>query len=93
MSDTKRWLRRAETYRYSQDDRTKQWKYEKLLEPTINAFLDDNKQTSIVVGKYKLETEPWRMAAIMAYRKFNLKLVEKQLEDEQTEITLVKKMH
>jgi hypothetical protein len=93
MSDTKRWIKRAETYRYSQDDRTKQWKYEKSLEPTINAFLDDCKQTNLVVGQFNLELEPWRMAAIMSFRKYQLKLHVNTLEGDLTEISLTKKLH
>lgn len=90
MSDTKSWLKRAETYRYSQDDRTKQWKCEKKLEPIINAFLDDPKQSTMVVGSYNLELEPWQLAAIISFRKYNLKIQEKTLVDNLTEITIVK---
>ena len=90
MSTTKSWLTRAETYRYSQDDRTKQWKCEKTLKPIIDAFLDDSKQSTIVVGSYNLELEPWQLAAIMSFRKYNLKIHEKTLIDNMTEITLIK---
>jgi hypothetical protein len=90
MSNTKAWLKHAETYKYSQDDRTKQWKYEKELTPEFNRFLDDNKQNSMVVGQYNLKLEPWRLAAIISFRKYNLKISKKNIDDDITEIIVTK---
>ncbi len=91
MSNTDSWAKRAESHRYSQDDRGKQWRFEKELATKIDPFIDDAKQTSMVVGTYNLELEPWRMAAIISFRKYNLKILEKAvLNTETTEITLVK---
>ena len=90
MSDTDEWLKRVETYRYSQDDRTKQWKCEKILTPIIDAFLDDAKQHTLVVGPYNLELEPWHLPAIVSFRKYNLKVQKKDLGDDLSEITLIK---
>ncbi len=91
MSNTGSWAKRAESHRYSQDDRGKQWRFEKELSIRIDPFIDDAKQTSIVVGTYNLELEPWRMAAVISFRKFNLKILEKEIPNtENTEITLVK---
>jgi hypothetical protein len=91
MSTTKSWIEHAEAYRYSQDDRTKQWKYEKSLAPTINAFLDDVKQNSLIVGQFDLKKEPWRLMAIIAYRKYNLKIMEKTINENLVEISVVKR--
>ena len=90
MSDTGGWLKRVESYHYSQDDRTKQWKCEKALKPTIDAFLDDAKQATLIVGQYNLELEPWYLPAIISFRKYNLKIQKKDLSADLTEITLVK---
>lgn len=73
------------------DTRHLQYRFEKEIEPAVNAFIDDFKQTSFVVGSYDLTAEPWRMASIIAFRKFNLKILEKRDgATGLTEITLVK---
>lgn len=91
MSDTLCWVKRAQKYRYSQDDRTLSWKFRNELEPLINSFLDNVTQQSYAVGTYNLNKEPWRMASIVDYRKYGLKVVEKKIDNDSTEVTLVKK--
>jgi hypothetical protein len=90
MSGTSSWATRSENYRYSQDDRAKQWKYEKELTPKVEAFVDDLKQNSLVLGKFNFELDPWRMAAIYGLRKYNVKILEKACEEGLTEITIVR---
>lgn len=89
MSNTDSWAKRSETHRYSQDDRTKQWKYERELSKVVDPFIDNLNQSSLVIGQFDLEKEPWRMAAIMSFRKFSLKVVEKPAGD-LVEVSLVK---
>ncbi len=103
MSNTDSWAKRSESHRYSQDDRAKQWKFEKELATKVEPFIDDAKQNSLVVGKFNLDAEPWRMAAVVSFRKYQLKILEKAsketmnnpvtgkpMEVTYTEITLVK---
>lgn len=89
MSNTSSWAKRAETHRYSQDDRMLTWKFTKELEPLVNKFLDDNARQILVVGLYNLDKEPWRMAAIISFRKYQLKIIEK-IVDGLTEVSLYK---
>jgi hypothetical protein len=91
MSNTISWTKRAQNYRYSQDDRTLSWKFRNELEPLVNSFLDNPIQQSYTVGTYNINKEPWRMAAIVDYRKYSLKIIEKKVDGDNTEITLVKK--
>ncbi len=91
MSNTVNWVKRAQTYRYSQDDRTLSWKFRNEIDSAINAFLDNISQQNYTVGIYDLNKEPWRMAAIIDYRKYGVKVVEKKTDNNHTEITLVKK--
>ena len=89
MSESRAWADRLKKHRYSQDERALQWKFENAVRPQIDAFLDDNKVQSYNFGTYNLKEEPWRMAAAKSFRKFNLKIVERETEDG-VEITLVK---
>ncbi len=89
MSSTDFWAKKSETHRYSQDDRSKQKKFEKELTEPINKFLDSD-QKSMVVGQYDLELEPWRIAAVVSFRKFGLKILEKQLDSGLVELTVVR---
>ena len=90
MSNTDSWLKRSESYRYSQDDRTKQWKFEKELTAKVEAFVDDIKQNVLVLGQYNMDLEPWRMAAITSFRKYNVKILEKKQANGLIEVQLVK---
>lgn len=90
MSNTDSWAKRSETHRYSQDDRSKQWKFEKELATKVNPFIDDMKQNTFVAGQFNLDLEPWRMAAVVSFRKYNLRILEKKLDSGLVEVTLVK---
>jgi hypothetical protein len=90
MSNTTSWFNRiGGGYRYSQDERTLQYKFEKQITPLVNAFLDNPNAQTYDFGTYNLEAEPWRVAAAISFRKYNLKILEKEI-DGMTEITLVK---
>ena len=90
MSNTNCWVKRAQRYRYSQDDRTLAWKFRQEIEPKINAFLDDQRQTTYTCGVFDLTREPWRMAVYLDFRKYGVKIQEKQVEN-LTEVILIKK--
>ena len=97
MSNTTAWKDRLAKHRYSQDERALQWKFEKEVGPKIEAFLDNTKEQTFAFGTYNLETEPWRMAAALSFRKYNLKILETDVQvdagdakQSATEITLVK---
>ena len=90
MSTTKSWLKRSQEHRYSEDDRTKQWKFEYALKAQVDPFLADPQCKSIVLGQYNMELEPWRMAAIASFRKFGVKVIEKKV-NELLEVTLLKR--
>lgn len=92
--NTVSWLKRAETHRYSQDDRMLSYKFGQELAPKINSFLDDAKSKELVLGTYNLTKEPWKLIAINEFRKFGVKIIEKSIETVDGEIvtiTLVKK--
>ena len=89
MSETVSWKRRLKEHRYSQDERALQWKFEKEVHPAVDAFIDDPNIQTYNFGKYDLKAEPWRMATAIAFRKYNLKILETEHEDG-TEITLIK---
>jgi hypothetical protein len=91
MSNTASWAKRSATHRYSQVDRAHAWRFRAELDPTVNAFLDNLGQQVLTLGTYNFVKEPWRMATIVDYRKFGIKIVEKKTTDELVEITLVKK--
>ena len=90
MSNTDCWVKRAQRYRYSQDDRTLAWKFRQEIEPKINTFLDDPQQMTYVCGSFDLTREPWRMAVYLDFRKYGVKIQEKQL-GAITEVILIKK--
>ena len=90
MSNTDCWVKRAQRYRYSQDDRTLAWKFRQEIEPKINTFLDDPQQMAYVCGSFDLTREPWRMAVYLDFRKYGVKIQEKQL-GALTEVILIKK--
>ena len=89
MSETASWKRRLKNHRYSQDERALQWKFEKEVHPAVDAFIDDPNVQFYNFGTYDLKAEPWRMATAVAFRKFNLKIVETD-NNGKTDITLVK---
>jgi len=89
MSNTSEWMNRAEKHRYSQDDRTKQWKYEKELTPQIDAFIEAPQVNTLNLGTFNFNLEPWKLAAIMSFRRFNLKVNFKNIE-EHTEVIIAK---
>jgi hypothetical protein len=89
MSEQAGWAIRSQKTVSASDHRVLQWRYEKELEPTINSFLDDSSKPSLVIGSFNLDTEPWRLSAVISFRKYNLKILEKKTE-EITEITVVK---
>jgi hypothetical protein len=91
MSDTASWAKRSTTHRYSQDDRAHAWRFRLEIDPTINAFLDNLGQQVLVLGTYNFVKEPWRMAPIVDYRKYGIKIMEKKVDEENVQITLVKK--
>jgi hypothetical protein len=91
MSNTASWAKRSTTHRYSQDDRMKAWKFGQEIAIPLNAFLDDIATKQFVLGTYNFVKEPWRMAPVVDYRKYGVKIVEKKIDDENTEITLIKK--
>jgi hypothetical protein len=91
MSNTASWAKRSTSYRYSQDDRTKAWRFGQEIATIINNFLDDNAAKQLVLGTYNFVKEPWRMAPVVDYRKYGIKIVEKKTDDENTEIILIKK--
>ena len=90
MSTTTSWLKRSQVHRYSEDDRTKQWKFEYELKARVDPFLSNPQSKSLLIGSYNMELEPWRMAAIASFRKFGVKVIEKKLDD-LLEVTLVKR--
>lgn len=90
MSNTDSWAKRSESHRYSQDDRTKQWKFEKEINAKVEAFIDDIKQNVLVLGQYNMNLEPWRMAAIVSFRKYGVKILEKKQENGMIEVSLMK---
>jgi hypothetical protein len=77
MSNTDQWQRRLDLHRYSQDDRALSYKYQRELEPIVNAFMDDVKQKTLILGSFDADKEPWRLLAINNFRKFGLKVIEK----------------
>jgi hypothetical protein len=79
MSNTSAWKDRLAKHRYSQDERALQWKFEKEIGPKIEAFLDNAKEQTFTFGTYNLEIEPWRMAAALSFRKYNLKILESEV--------------
>lgn len=81
MSNTDQWQKRLERHRYSQDDRMLSYKYQKELEPVVNKFLDESKEKVLVVGVFDLTREPWRRLAINEFRKFGLKVMEKNVNE------------
>lgn len=90
MSNTDSWAKRSESHRYSQDDRTKQWKFEKEINAKVEAFIDDIKQNVLVLGQYNMNLEPWRMTAIVSFRKYGVKILEKKQENGMIEVSLMK---
>ncbi len=89
MSNTSSWIERSETHRYSQDDKSLAWKYQKELEPIVDKFLADYTQQRLIIGTFNLEKEPWRMISIIYFRKYQIKIIEKVVPAG-TEITLTK---
>jgi hypothetical protein len=80
MSNTDEWQNRLARHRYSQDDRSLSWKFQKELDPKVNAFLDgDVKEKSLSLGSYDLQREPWRLLAVNEFRKYGLKVVAKEV--------------
>ena len=77
MSNMHEMRQRMATHHYSQDDRTLAYKYQKELEPVINKFIDDFKETNFFLGTFNLAKEPWRLVSVGELRKFGLKLLEK----------------
>lgn len=76
MSNTNSWLNRMEKHRYSQDDRTLSYKYQKEIEPKIDLFLNDFKISQLNLGPFNLNLEPWRLISIIEFRKYGLKITE-----------------
>jgi hypothetical protein len=89
MSNTREWSDRLALHRYSQDERALSYKFIREISGRVDAFLDDATTKSLVVGSYDLEKEPWRLAAVGDFRKYNLKLREKATA-EGTELSLHK---
>ena len=57
------------------------YKYQKEIEPKVSAFLDDMKQKVLILGTFNLNKEPWRLLAVAEYRKYNLKIRERKLDE------------
>jgi hypothetical protein len=92
MSNTAAWRRRQDNYHYSQDERTLSYKYGQEIKETVNKFLDDVHVNSLSLGVFDLHKEPWRLLAVREYRNLGLKIIEKDIPDQdKTELIIVKK--
>lgn len=76
------WTKRMARHRYSQDDRMLSWKFQQEIKDRVEAFMDDQKQNLLTIGRYDIKKEPWRMHGIVAWRsKYGLKVIEKRSPD------------
>ena len=90
MSDSKEWIQRIETYRYSQDDRAKAGKYAKEYDQKVKDFLSNFKEKVLECGEFDVKKEPWRLLALAGFRKYNLKFVQKPGDKGLMKVSLVK---
>lgn len=89
MSNTNEWAKRINSEKNNTVVKVAIWKFQKEIEDKFNNFLDGNTQV-LFVGEYDLTKEPWRLEAISVWKKYNIKIVEKKLENNLTEINVIK---
>lgn len=89
MSNTAEWSKRLATHRYSQDERSLSYKFVQELQPTVESFLNSSNKT-LSVGVFNIQQEPWRVLAVLEFRKYGLKMVEKYISDNEIELILRK---
>lgn len=92
MSNTAEWANRQRDHRYTYDERRLIANFERELDPIIGLKMINPEIRDFLIGSYDLVKEPWRMIAIMSFRKLGLKFVTKLLPNGSTEITARKEM-
>lgn len=90
--EKKTWRKRLNAYSYSLDDKSQSYRFSKEIEKEIMRFLDDITKTTLCVGSFNIEKEPWRILALNDYRKFGVKILEKPTANNTTELHLIKKV-
>lgn len=89
MSETAEWANRL-NHEYSHDERSLSFHFTQELQPLVDQFLGDNSRKVYSVGIFDLQKEPWRASVVMEFRKYGLKLLEKQQGDGRSELILKK---